>query len=217
MQKMSIIIIASILFLFIISVGIFYFQNQKTEREQIILKNQEKQLDDITNQDTITKTSSSTIPGTSEVTSNGKKIYSNPNLKYSIEYPIDWIFNTQYIDNGTLYLLTEQRRKDITDGKMVRAFDIFVKVYKSSAELPNNDRKLSFEDWIKQESDKYGFINRETIIIDGVSGYRGISYGDGESYLILVQIGDFIYEIGTGNTIKPTEIEQKIINSFKFI
>ena len=207
--------------------GIFYFYNQKVEKEQTKLKNQDldiqEQINNPTNKDRTTQISSSTILTTSEEISSGKKIYSNHNLRYSIEYPVDWTLDDQYIDDGTLFLFSEQRKNDIDVGKMIRTFNIFVKVYKSSIELPTNDRRLNFEDWIKQEVDSNFIKKKESIVIDGVSGYQVIFSSDGDFYSIYIQKGSQIYEIGTGDpvksmeTYKPTETEQKIINSFKFI
>lgn len=221
MKKISIIIITIFLIIFIVC-GIFYLQDQKTERKQMESKNDvssiQKQVNNLENQ-----TPTSTILTASEEISNEKKIYTNSNLKYSIEYPIDWVSNTQHINDGNLYLLTEQRKKDIDAGKMVRVFDILVKVYKSSVELPTNDRKLSFEDWIQQQVDSNFIIKKETIVIDGVNGYQVIENGESEAYLIYVQKDSSIYVIEISDpiksieTYKPTEIEQKIINSFKFL
>ncbi|MDO8490078.1 MAG: PsbP-related protein [bacterium] len=146
------------------------------------------------------------------------KTYSNSDLKYSIKYPTDWILDAQYINDGTLFLLTKQRKQNLDAEKIARVFDVSIKVYKSSAELPNNEiKKLSFENWIKQEADSYGFIQRKSIVVDGTSGYQGIGSGDGESYLVFVQKGNLIYQLETGDTTKPTETEQKVIDSFKFL
>jgi hypothetical protein len=146
------------------------------------------------------------------------KIYTNSELKYSIKYPGDWILEETNINQGFLYLLTKQRKERIDKGEIIRGCDICIKVYKTISDLPNNQvKKLNFEDWIEKESDNYGFIGRTPIAIDSSSGYQGTGSGDGESYLIFIQRGGLIYDIGTGDTIKPTEIEQKIINSLKFL
>lgn len=139
-------------------------------------------------------------------------------MKYSIKYPTDWLLDTQSIKDNFLYLLTKDRKQNLDAGKIVRVFDVSVKVYQSVSELPNNQtKKLSFENWIKQEADGFGFIQRKSIVVDGVSGYQGVGSGDGESYLIFVQKGNLIYQIETGDTTTPTATEQKVINSFKFL
>lgn len=141
--------------------------------------------------------------------------YTNEAYGFSIQYPKNWFWDATYA--GNLFLTSPGRQKDVDAGKMVRVCDICLKAYKLSAELPNNqDSKSSFEDWISQLSGNYGFINREPITIDGVSGYQGLGVGDGESYLVFVKNDNFIYEISTGDTNTPTKIEQTIIDSIKF-
>jgi hypothetical protein len=95
--------------------------------------------------------------------------------------------------------------------------DIGIKVYTSASDLPNNSvKKLSFEDWIEQAADSYGFIQRKSITLDGVVGYQGLGSGDGVSYIVFVQNGSNIYKLETGDTQTPTQTEQTIINSFTF-
>lgn len=214
MKTIQTIIIAVVLTAVSVGGGVYYYQNHKIERELAGQKDQianlQSQVDRLVKQG---RTTNQTTAKTSDW-----KIYSNPSLKYSIRYPSDWILNTQYINDGTLFLLTKQRKADIIAGKAVRVFDISVKVYNSSAELPNNESKnLSFKEWIEQEADSFGFGQRQPVVVDGVSGYQGVGSGENKSYMIFVQKDDFIYQIETGDTTQPTETEQEIINSFKFL
>lgn len=136
---------------------------------------------------------------------------------YTIEYPTDWLVDAQSTKNNSLYLLTKDRKQNLDAGKIVRVFDISVKVYQSASELPNNQtKKLSFENWIKQEADGFGFIQRKSIVVDGVSGYQGVGSGDSESYLIFVQKGNLIYQIETGDTTIPTATEETILSTLQF-
>ncbi|MFA6042718.1 MAG: PsbP-related protein [Patescibacteria group bacterium] len=147
----------------------------------------------------------------------GWKTYTNMSYGYSIKYPADWILDIASISSGDLYILTKERQEKLDAKKMIRVMDIGVKVYTSASDLPNNSvKKLGFEDWIDQEADSYGFIKRKSITLDGVVGYQGVGSGDGASYLIFIQKSGRIYEIQTGDTQSPSQIEQLVINSFIF-
>ncbi len=156
-------------------------------------------------------------PTTTTDATAGWKTYTNSKNAYSIKYPADWLLDTQYIKDNTLYLLTRERKQKIDANEIVRMFDVSVTVYQNASELPNNEtKKLNFENWIKQEADHYGFIQRKSIIVDGVNGYQGISTSEGTSYIIMVQKGALIYEIDAADTDIPTGTQLKVINTFKF-
>lgn len=163
------------------------------------------------------KTAGATATATADATMDWKT-YTNSELSYSIKYPTDWIIDTNFIKDNSIYLLTKERKQNLDADKIVRVFDVSVRFFQSVSDLPNNQtNRLSFENWIKQEADNYGFIQRKTILVDGASGYQGIGSGDGESYLIFVQKGDSVYQIETGDSTTPTVTEQRIIDSFKFL
>ncbi len=144
--------------------------------------------------------------------------YENGELNYSIKYPSDWNLDTEYISQGSLYILSKERQQKLDAGEIVRVFDVLVEVYKSSSELPNNSIELlSFENWIEQEADTYGFTDRKSITLDGIQGYQGIGSGHGSLYLIFIQNGDYIYQLETGDTASPTDTEDRIINSINFL
>ncbi|MFH1598066.1 MAG: PsbP-related protein [Patescibacteria group bacterium] len=143
--------------------------------------------------------------------------YASEDYGYSIKYPNDWLTNMEYINQSNLYLLTQERKQDLDDGRIVRVFDVMVKVYGTAVELPHNsDDQLNFENWIDQKADTWGFINRESVLIDGITGYQGIGSGDGTSYISYIEKDGYIYEIQTGDTDVPTETEQLVIDSFQF-
>lgn len=153
----------------------------------------------------------------STVSTTSWKLYTNTKYGYSIQYPANWILNTNALSSGDLYILTHERQQKLDAQQVVRMMDIGVKVYESTSALPNNSvKKLSFEDWIKQEADSFGFIQRRPITVDGVVGYQGIGSDDGVFYIIFVQKGSRVYKLETGDTKTPTPTEQAMINSFTF-
>lgn len=206
----------------VLGFGGYYFFQQNNALEDI---DNDLMLDQVNStQNQISNNLSNSLPSTNNTVGNTDSnnintgtylTYTNEAYGFSIQYPNNWFWDATYA--GNLFLTSPGRQKDVDDGKIVRVCDVCLKAYKLSAELPNNqDSKLSFEDWISQLSENYGFTNREPITIDGVSGYQGLGVGDGESYLVFVKNDNFIYEISTGNTNTPTKIEQTIIDSIKF-
>ena len=144
--------------------------------------------------------------------------YENEEYGYSIKYPSDWLFNSEFIDNGDLYILTPERQAKMDAGKMVRIFDVLVKVYRSISELPNNSKKqLSFDDWINQKTLDYCFNFDPTMItIDNKQGYQGKCSGESVTYHAYIQNKGYVYSLATGDTATPDSTEQAIINSFLF-
>ncbi len=190
--------------------GVYTYVNNKAEKEK---KDLNAQITELQSQVSNVTTATTATDETADW-----KTYSDSEFKYSIKYPNDWLSEDVSYAGETVYLLTSDRKKNFDAGERVRAFDVSVTGYSDSSMLPNNQsKKLSFENWIKQEADSFGFIQRKSIVVDGVSGYQGVGSGDGESYLIFVQKGNLIYQIETGDTTVPTTTEQKVINSFKFL
>ncbi|HLN19063.1 MAG TPA: hypothetical protein VK255_02745, partial [Patescibacteria group bacterium] len=96
------------------------------------------------------------------------------NLGFEISYPSAWILDKDGESQGVIWLRTKSRQKDLDAEKMTRMFDIEIRVYNSAFELPNNEQdKLSFENWISQKANDYGFVKRTPIVVDGVRGYKG--------------------------------------------
>ena len=138
------------------------------------------------------------------------------NLGFEISYPKTWIIDKSYESEGVIWLRTKNRQADLDAKKMTRVFDIEIRVYNNADELPNNEQdKFSFEDWINKKADEYGFVERSTIIIDGVKGYKGVAsgetYGD---YLQFVENKGKMYQIEIEGT--ATEEKMNIVNSFRF-
>lgn len=138
------------------------------------------------------------------------------NLGFEVSYPNTWIIDKSYEPKGVILLKTKDRQADLDADKMVRAFDVKISVYNNVSELPNNAQdKLSFAEWISQKADTYGFVERSPIIIDGVSGYKGVSngmiYGN---YMQFVENKGKIYQIEIEGI--STEEKMSIVNSFRF-
>ncbi|OGG92765.1 hypothetical protein A2609_03135 [Candidatus Kaiserbacteria bacterium RIFOXYD1_FULL_47_14] len=138
------------------------------------------------------------------------------NLGFEISYPTAWIIDKSSESQGVIWLRTKSRQADLDAKKMTRVFDIEIRVYNTVAELPNNEQdKFSFANWIDMKADEYGFVDRTPIMIDGVSGYKGVTGGEvfGD-YLQFVENKGKIYEVGING--KATEEEMNIVKSFKF-
>jgi hypothetical protein len=146
------------------------------------------------------------------------KTYRNDQWGFIVKYPQDWILDEAYKAKGIIWLRTREKQNKINEGLIVRLFDIEIKIYSSSSELPNNHNdSLPFQQWIAQKASKYGFTRSTPIIINGVSGYQGVALRDTTTYSIFVEYDKKIYEINTGEMEIPTANEEGIINSFKFI
>ena len=138
------------------------------------------------------------------------------NLGFEISYPNTWIIDKSYESKGTIWLKTKNRQADLDADKIVRGFDVEIKIYSNVAELPNNKQnKFSFEDWVSKKADEYGFVERSIIVVDGIRGYKGVSdgmtYGN---YLQFVENKGKIYQIEIEGT--ATEEKKNIVNSFRF-
>lgn len=146
--------------------------------------------------------------------SNGWLTYKN--LGFEISYPSAWIIDKRSESQGVVWLRTKSRQTDLDANKMTRIFDIEIRVYNSATELPNNEQdKFSFANWIIKKADEYGFVERTSIVVDGVSGFKGV--GNGETYgnyLQFVENKGKVYQIEIEG--KATEEEMNIVKSFKF-
>ncbi|MDD5040316.1 MAG: Ig-like domain-containing protein [Patescibacteria group bacterium] len=169
--------------------------------------------------DTNSNVNTSTNTNTAAIDTTSWETYTNDTLRYSIKYPSNWIVNLDYINDGSLYILSPDRQERMNAKQIVRIFDVMVKVYKSASELPNNStERLSFEDWINQKTLGYCVEFQPTIImVDNVQGFQGGCLGESETYIIFLQNQGYIYSIETGDTASPTPTEQGIINTFKFV
>ena len=189
---------------------------QSLQQQITLLQNQISQLQQTqsnSNQQTADDTVQQNNGQTTNVTSD---LLAYKNLGFEISYPKTWIIDKSYESEGVIWLRTKNRQADLDAKKMTRVFDIEIRVYNNADELPNNEQdKFSFEDWINKKADEYGFVERSTIIIDGVKGYKGVAsgetYGD---YLQFVENKGKMYQIEIEGT--ATEEKMNIVNSFRF-
>lgn len=153
-----------------------------------------------------------------EIDTSDWETYRNEEYGYEIQYPNDWIVDLKYESVGTLFFRTKRRQDDIDAKKPVRIFDVSIKIHNSTQELlRNQDKKLSFQDWLKENFDM-----RNSIIVDGNVGYQGFSssiYEEFSDEITLIESQGKIYEIRIdgSETEKIPLKTKKMISTFKFI
>jgi len=146
------------------------------------------------------------------------KTFSSAKYGFSAKYPENWLINDYVSESKRLYILSPDRKAKLDAGRIVRLYDVSVNIYTTASELPNNQtKKLSFENWIKEEADNYGFTSRKATTFDGGIGYVGKGTGEITTYLMFVVKNGIIYQIETGESETPSSTEQSIIDSIKLI
>ncbi|MDO8260894.1 MAG: hypothetical protein Q7T50_05380 [Candidatus Magasanikbacteria bacterium] len=145
----------------------------------------------------------------------GLSTYTNMKNDFKIDFPDDYILDLEYESEDTIYLRTQGRQSSLDQEKMIRVFDVMIRVFDSFEKLPNNkEDKLAFEDWINQKSETYGFVEKKPILVDGIEGYSGISNGMIQgNYMQFFEYSGKIYEIEN----EGSGVQGDIIKSFRFI
>lgn len=216
-------VIAVIVTALIVGGGVYAWQRsnlksteQSLQQQITSLQNQISQLQQ-TQSNSNQQTANDTIQQNDDQTTNVPSDWlTYKNLGFEISYPNTWIIDKSYESEGVIWFRTKNRQADLDAKKMARVFDVEVRVYNNATELPNNEQdKLSFVGWINQKADEYGFVERLPIVIDGVSGYKGVASGETYgNYLQFVEDDGKIYQIEIEGT--ATEEKMNIVDSFGF-
>jgi len=184
-QKISI-------FLIIISIGIFIFISFKNK-----LFSSQKQSTNIQTSDSISQQEYSTW-----------KIFNNSEMKYSLKYPQDWILDQK--SSTEIYLYSPSRFQIKSTKANPIASNIFIKIYNSTSDLPENSKNLDLNNWIKLQSSEENIKN---ITLNGVVGYEILtSY---PTRIIFLQKDSLIYSIFDSSA-DNSSIQKQIINSLEF-
>jgi hypothetical protein len=153
----------------------------------------------------------STDSATSSSTLRDWQTYTDSTYKYSISYPSTLNLNNE--SNEKISFSIKNISKEINPIAITPGLSI--KVYKAVSLLPNNDKNLKFEDWIKQQLSTNLFSNNKTIKIDSITAHQVTGKGESDTQVIYIPKNNYIYEISIGSE-NISELDQSIINTFKF-
>ena len=148
---------------------------------------------------------------------------------YSLEYPQDWIINKV----NSIYVTlngpeNEQIKQNIKPkyhlpSGLIKAGqgymdDITIAYYSSGDNFAGYP---TFKDWLEDVDNPNRYIsNVEKIELAGIETWEMKMTGSQTAYIIMVEYNGHLYQIGFNNRsdkIDLTDIEKKIIESFKFI
>ena len=161
---------------------------------------------------------------------NGQWInFVSPMNDYSLEYPQDWIINKV----NSIYVTlngpeNEQIKQNIKPeyhlpSGLIKAGqgymdDITIAYYSSGDNFAGYP---TFKDWLEDVDNPNRYIsNVEKIELAGIETWEMKMTGSQTAYIIMVEYNGHLYQIGFNNRsdkIDLTDIEKKIIESFKFI
>ncbi|OGF39041.1 hypothetical protein A2531_03165 [Candidatus Falkowbacteria bacterium RIFOXYD2_FULL_34_120] len=137
---------------------------------------------------------------------------------YALQHPKDWIAGSL----GKLYVTinspkNEQKKINKKEGEQYMD-DITIAYYESGDNFAGYP---TYIDWLKDTSNPNSYIsNVNQITFAGNDAWEMIMTGSRTGYVIMVENNKHLYQIGFNNRQSKselTDIDIKIINSFKFI
>lgn len=150
----------------------------------------------------------------------GWENHQNNQWKYQINIPSDWTTDESYNSRGLTFFKSPKRQQDLNENKMVRMYDISVRVYSTLSSLPNNENdKLPYEDWIKTKYGEYICTDDSKLLTENINGLKAYHLEGGcetPNLMWLIENNGLIYEIDIDKTTDlDLETSLKIVNSFK--
>lgn len=153
--------------------------------------------------------------------------YQNTEYGFSLNYPKDWFINESpnpTIDGAyvKLTLVAPERKKRLeeTGGYEMASADIYISIFESASELPNNESEnLNLEAWLQKEGANQALFEIEKVAFAGSPSFSALSgSADEADPEIYVEHGGRIYLIHSeiGNESQKTQNE-KIIQTFKWL
>lgn len=146
----------------------------------------------------------------------------SPLNDYSLKHPHDWIAGSL----GKLYAIlnspaNEQIKQNIKTKRMhSKGYmdDITIAYYSTGNNFAGYP---TFEDWLKDENNPNRYISDvKRIKFAGTDAWEMIMTGSRTGYVIMIEHNGHLYQLGFNNRSSKTtlsEIDKKIIKSFKFI
>ena len=131
---------------------------------------------------------------------------------FQISYPSSWTISESSV---SLWLKSKERQALLDANAMARGFDVGVRVYNDASELPNNQEKVSFVNWITNKANDYGIVDITATEVDGVKGYRGVPNIGGIGFVQYVEQNGKIYEIEVDGVETAEKLD--VVKSFKFV
>jgi len=156
------------------------------------------------------KGTSATVTDTSDW-----KTYTSKELGFTFKYPKIWALDVESVDDGIVYLLTEERQKQLDNDEKVSVFDVMFQKYDSIKGLPNNSKdEMPLSEWV---NDNYSAV--KTATVNGINGYTGTAKESAgtTSYVVFVQKGTAVYQLEASDVTELGETHQAIFDSFEFL
>lgn len=135
-------------------------------------------------------------------------VFNNSEMKYLLKYPQDWVL--EKTSPSEIYLYSSSRFKLKSTNTNPIGSNIYLKIYNSISELPDNSKNLNLSDWIKFQDIEE---NIKEITINGIAGYE--IFSENSNRIIFFQKENLVYSIFDSSAGK-SYLQQQIISSLEF-
>jgi len=140
------------------------------------------------------------------------KTYKNEEHGFEIKYPKDWSFH-EFSKKFVSFSPPEEEPQVEYPG------EITITIYSNLADLPNNNGRLEFNDWIEQQIKDGIFRNKKEITI-GTENYKGIEVQDlgiVNFRSVLFSHNSTAYTISIDEDSSEMPIFNQMLSTFKFL